>query len=254
MLMFFETNDFALSNISAFTVSRESSVGNSGVRPYHALSFRVSGDAVFSFEDDAVQASSGDIIFVPAYCQYHITTGAEQLFVIHFNTDRPIGNGIKKFSTKSTGIYQKYFEDITKACSIKEAGYEHEGKSILYKIIMNIERELENQKVADHSREIQKAIGYIHQNFTDRTISVQELAKSCSMSETYFRKLFEKHYGCSPLAYINQRRLDYAIELLKTKYYTVAEVSEKCGFSTPYYFSSFVKKKTGHPPIDLIKE
>ena len=74
------------------------------------------------------------------------------------------------------------------------------------------------------------------------------------MSETYFRKLFEKHYGCSPLTYINQRRLDYAIELLKTKYYTVAEVSEKCGFSTPYYFSSFVKKKTGHPPIDLIKE
>ena len=242
MFMFFEINDFALSNISAFTVSRENSVGHSGVRPYHALSFRVSGDAVFSFEDDAVQASSGDIIFVPAYCQYHITTGAEQLFVIHFNTDRPIGNGIKKFSPKSTGIYQKYFEDITKAWSIKEIGYGHEGKSILYKIIMNIERELENQKVADHSHEIQKVLGYIHQNFTDRTISIQELAKSCSMSETYFRKLFEKHCGCSPLTYINQRRLDYAIELLKTKYYTVAEVSEKCGFSTPYYFCTFVIK------------
>lgn len=254
MFMFFETNDFALSNISAFTVSRENSVGHSGVRPYHALSFRVNGNAVFSFETDSVQAGNGDIIFVPAYCQYYTTTGAEQLFVIHFNTDRPIGDGIKKFSPKSTGIYQKYFEDITKAWSIKEIGYEHEGKSILYKIIMNIEREVENQKVADHSHEIQKALGYIHQNFTDRTISIQELAKSCSMSETYFRKLFEKYYGCSPLTYINQRRLDYAIELLKTKYYTVAEVSEKCGFSTPYYFSSFVKKKTGHPPIELVKE
>ena len=98
--MFFKTNDFALSNISAFTVSRGNSVGHSGVRPYHALSFRVSGNAVFSFETDAVQAGSGDIIFVPAYCQYHITTGAEQLFVIHFNTDRPIGDGIKKFSSK----------------------------------------------------------------------------------------------------------------------------------------------------------
>ncbi len=254
MFMFFEINDFALSNISAFTVLRGNSVGHSAVRPYHALSFRVSGDAAFSFGADTVQVSSGDIIFVPAYCQYHITTGAEQLFVIHFNTDRPIGDKIKKFSPKSTGIYQKYFEDITKAWSIKEVGYEHEGKSILYKIIMNIERELENQKTADNSNEIQKALGYIHQNFAHRTISIQELAKSCSMSETYFRKLFEEHCGCSPLTYINQCRLNYAIDLLKTKYYTVAEVSEKCGFSTPYYFSSFVKKKTGRSPIEFIKE
>lgn len=254
MFMFFEINDFELSNISAFAVSWEKNVGHSGLRSYHALSFRINGDAVFSFGANTVQVSSGDIIFVPAYCQYHMTAGAEQLFVIHFNTDRPIGDGIKKFSPKSTGIYQQYFADIAKAWSKKEVGYEHECKSILYKIVLNIERELENQKAANHSNEIQKALGYIHQNFADRTISIQELAKSCSMSETYFRKLFEEHCGCSPLDYINQRRLNYAIDLLKTKYYTVAEVSEKCGFSTPYYFSSFIKKKTGRSPIEFIKE
>lgn len=253
MFMFFKTNDFALSNISAFTVSRENSVGYSGVRPYHALSFRVSGDAVFSFGADTVQVSSGDIIFVPAYCQYHITTGAEQLFVIHFNTDRPIGDGIKKISPKSTGIYQKYFEDITKAWSIKEVGYEHEGKSLLYMLIANIERERLSQKVTDYDSQIQKAIKYIHRNFTKKNISIHELSTMCSMSETYFRKHFAKICGCSPLAYINTLRVEHAVEMLKTKYYTVSEVSDKCGFSTPYYFSNFIKNKTGHSPNDFIK-
>lgn len=135
----------------------------------------------------------------------------------------------------------------------KEIGYEHESKSILYKIITNIERELESQKTDGHNNEFQKVLGYIQQNYSDPTISVQRLAKICLMSETYFRKLFKEYCGCSPLDYINQCRLNYAIDLLKTKYYTVAEVSDKCGFSTPYYFSSFIKKKNGHSPLYFIK-
>ena len=250
--MFFEISDFTLSNVSAFIVSRERSSGDSGVRPYHALSFRKTGDAEFSFNKGSIHAGEGDIVFVPAYCQYHISTGSENLLIIHFNTDKPIANEIKKFSSKSQWVYLELFNKIETICAKKEIGYEHESKSILYKIIMHIEREFESQKADGRNAEIQKILGYIQQNYSDPTLSVQRLAESCFMSETYFRKLFKEYCGCSPLDYINQCRLNYAIDLLKTKYYTVAEVSELCGFSTPYYFSSFIKKKTGYSPIYFI--
>lgn len=117
--MFFETSDFILSNISAFVVSREHSAGNSGVRPYHALSFRKTGNAKFSFNKGTVHVREGEIVFVPAYCQYHITNGSEELLIIHFNTDKPISNEIKKFSSKSQWIYLKLFDEIEKVCAKK---------------------------------------------------------------------------------------------------------------------------------------
>lgn len=252
--MFFETNYFSLSNISAFAVDWNENVGTSGVRPYHALSFRVTGEAEFSCKAQTVHVGSGDIIFVPAYCQYNIIAGTEELFVIHFNTDVTISDSIKKFSTHRPANYRHYFEEIVDVYIKKEVGFEHECKSLLYMVLANMERESNSREENAHDKEIQNAVKYIRRNITQKNISIHELSAMCSMSETYFRKRFAKIYGCSPLTYINNLRSEYAVEMLKTKYYTVSEVSDKCGFSTPYYFSNFIKNKTGHSPISFIKD
>lgn len=251
--MFFKTSDFSVNNISAYELTWKEHEGDSAVRPYHALSFRVVGDAIFTYGQDAVKAVTGDILFVPAYRLYHLATGSERLFVIHFYSDKTLSERIQKFTPQTAGVYRQCFEAITDAWSKKETGYEHECKYLLYKIIMNIEREFDRKALCSHGDEMQKALAYIHANFTDRELSVQKLAGYCSMSETYFRKLFMKTNGCAPLAYINKLRLEYAVQLLETKYYTVGEVSDKCGFSTPYYFSAFIKRKTGHSPVEFIK-
>ena len=80
------------------------------------------------------------------------------------------------------------------------------------------------------------------------------MAKRCNVSETYFRKLFFENYQITPLEYINNLRTEYAIELLESGYYNVTEVAEKCGFGNAYYFSTFIKKRTGHSPKKFIKE
>lgn len=251
--MFFKTIDFMISNISSFNLSWDKNVGNSGKRPFHALSFRITGDAQIATESGNIRAGDGDIVFFPAYHNYYLTSGAERLMVIHFNTDIPISDTIKKFSPRNPAKYSQYFEKCADVYAKKELGFEYECKSLLYMILANIERESRSQETGDGDSEIQKAVKYIHRNFTQKNICIHELAAICSMSETYFRKRFAKIYGCSPLAYINTLRAEYAVEMLKTKYYTVSEVSEKCGFSTPYYFSNFIKKKTGHSPKEFIK-
>ena len=71
------------------------------------------------------------------------------------------------------------------------------------------------------------------------------------MSDTYFRKLFFQNFKTTPLKYINKLKLEYAKELLCSNYYTIEEVSEKCGFENINYFSTFIKKQTGVPPSRL---
>ena len=67
------------------------------------------------------------------------------------------------------------------------------------------------------------------------------------------KKIFEKEFGISPLKYINNLRLHYALELLKSGYYSVASVSLMAGFNDPNYFSSFIKKMTGYSPSYFFK-
>ena len=65
-------------------------------------------------------------------------------------------------------------------------------------------------------------------------------------------EFFVKNYSATPLKYINDLKLNYAKELLRSSYYTVSEVAEKCGFENVYYFSLFMKKRTGKSPSQFL--
>ncbi len=252
--MFFETNDFSISSISAFKFSWGAKIAVSEVRPYHALSFRIKGNAKFIHDEDVVSVKTGDIAFVPAFYNYTLDSGDEEVCVIHFECDTELPRKIKKFTPEATSYYEKRFNELYNVWSKKQLGFEYECKSIFYRIIMHIERDLANNKENLVNSKILRALDYIHENFTDHTLTVEKLARDSDMSETYFRKLFLKNCGFSPLEYINNLRIKYAIELLGSNYYTVSEVSEKCGFSSAYYFSAFIKRETGFPPSKFISK
>ena len=251
--MFFETNDFSISSISAFKFCWGTKVAISSVRPYHALSFRIKGNAKFIHDKDVVSVKTGDIVFVPAFYNYTLDSGDEEVCVIHFECDRKLPQKIKKFTPEATSYYEKQFDELYNVWSKKQLGFEYECKSIFYRIVMHIEKDLANSKTDLTNNKILRTTEYIHENFTDQSLTVEKLANYSNISETYFRKLFLSNYGTTPLDYINKLRLNYAIELLSSGYYTVNEVSEKCGFSTPYYFSAFIKKQTNKSPIQFKK-
>ncbi len=62
------------------------------------------------------------------------------------------------------------------------------------------------------------------------------------------RKLFLKQYKLTPKQYILQMRIQKAKQLLEESPFTVAAISEKCGFSNPYHFSRAFKQRTGLTP------
>lgn len=249
--MFFENDVFSVKIISVLDLTWDNRNDESDERPFHALSFRVVGDSKFYMEDDILDIKSGDIVFVPNYSQYRLETGEEQLYVIHFTADKNLYERIKKFVPENPNYYQRKFSELYSAWTKKQTGYEYECKSIFFKILMRIERELEQKNIYEKHDNFSEAVEYIHEHFTDKNLTVDYLAKFSNMSETYFRRLFAQYFETSPKAFINNLKLQYAIELLESDYYTVAEVADKCGFENVYYFSNFIKKRTGKSPISL---
>ena len=252
--MFFDTNNFNISNISVYHLSWEKSNSfTKKERPFNALSYRIKGNATFTHNTNKTTVKDGDIIFTPSNCNYHINAINEELIVIHFNSNIKLSDDVIKATLTQTNILKNYFLSIYNTYTKKSVGYEYECKSILYKIFSIIDNELNTQQLNEKDI-IEKATNYINENLFSTETNVEYLSRLYSVSQVYFRKLFKKRHGKSVLEYINQLKLDYALELLSSKYYTVNEVSEKCGFLSPYYFSYFIKKHTGNPPSFYIKK
>lgn len=251
--MFFDSTNFNISIISSFEIHRNELNNTSGNRPHHTLSFRLLGNSSFIHEAGNMNVTSGDIVFLPAHFQYKIVSDKEYLFIIHFTSDSILSNTIKKFSVPAQYIeyIRNNFSKFHQIWIKKESGYEYECKSVFYKILTKIEKYSTQAKLTQKNDMFADAVDYIHDNFITENISVEQLSKSCYMSSTYFRKLFIKKFNTTPQKYINKLKLQYAVELLKSGYYSISEVSDICHFQNVYYFSAFIKKETGLPPSKI---
>ena len=83
--------------------------------------------------------------------------------------------------------------------------------------------------------------------------SIAEVAELCHVSPSYFRKLFKKYSGMSPIEYQIRVKISHAKRLLQTNTMRVAEVSDTLGFFDPAYFCKLFKKYTGVSPKDYAK-
>ena len=97
---------------------------------------------------------------------------------------------------------------------------------------------------------IDKAKGIIAQQFADN-LEMDVVARQVRLNYSYFRKMFKKFTGISPLAYVNELRMSRSKELLANTDLTSQQVAYSVGFNTPYYFCLFFKKHTGMSPLEF---
>ncbi|TXK72387.1 bifunctional transcriptional activator/DNA repair enzyme AdaA [Paenibacillus sp. N3.4] len=88
---------------------------------------------------------------------------------------------------------------------------------------------------------------YIDNNYTS-TLTLESLADIGHGSPYHLHRTFKKVTGLTPVAYIQQKRIDKAKELLIYSDKPIAEVGASVGISNTPYFITLFKKKTRHTP------
>lgn len=247
--MFFKTDDVKIEIQSVLKLSWESSHAYAAGRNVEALSLRIKGGADFTHAGVTRHINAGEIIYVPANYDYRIDSGAEELFVIHFKSENCGECDFEVFSPADLQYFIRKFENMYTAWTKRKPGYLYACKADMYKILEHIYIQKNEVDISEDC--IDRAVEYINENYADDELSVDFLAREAGMSDTYFRKLFVKKTGRTPRKYINDIRISCARELLESGYYTVSEVSKKCGFTSPSYFSHCVKRITGKCPAEI---
>jgi len=80
------------------------------------------------------------------------------------------------------------------------------------------------------------------------SMTVGDLAVATGQSESRLRILFKETAGIPLGGYIQNYRINRAMELLKTSRISIADVAEAAGFGSPQAFCRTFKKQTGKTP------
>ncbi|MDR2915937.1 MAG: response regulator [Tannerella sp.] len=102
-----------------------------------------------------------------------------------------------------------------------------------------------------NDRFVKKALEVVRENISNTEFGKDEFASAMNASPSLLYKKMKALMGQSPADFIRVVRFDYALELLRSRKYTVAEVSEMCGFTSASYFSTAFKKHFGKSPIEV---
>ena len=107
--------------------------------------------------------------------------------------------------------------------------------------------ESEGYLPSDLRGKIEPAVAYLNRHFTS-AVTNEELAALTGLSTVYFRKLFTRAFGISPIAYLHELRIRRAKEMLASDYGSLTDLAFSLGYSNIYDFSRDFKKHTGVAP------
>ena len=100
--------------------------------------------------------------------------------------------------------------------------------------------------VAQYSKAAIDMIEFVEKNYVDK-LTLKQAAEHFGYSKQYFCKWCKREIGVAFNEFLNAVRITHARSLLSGGG-SVEEVSEKCGFSDPSYFSKVFKKFVGMTP------
>ena len=100
---------------------------------------------------------------------------------------------------------------------------------------------------------IKKSLIYIEKNLcSDLNLSI--IASNAGFSPNYFHNIFKAATGKTLRIYIEERKIEKSISLLRITDKTLTEIAYECGFSSQSYYSYVFKRKTGLTPREYVKK
>jgi signal transduction histidine kinase/DNA-binding response OmpR family regulator/ligand-binding sensor domain-containing protein len=101
---------------------------------------------------------------------------------------------------------------------------------------------------------LKKAYQLIKDNIDNTEFSIDDFSGAMMVSRSLLYRKIKSLTDLSPIEYLTYIRMRYASNLLKTRQFTIKEISYRSGFSDPRYFSTLFKKHFSKTPSEFISD
>ena len=242
------------------------------------LTLITKGSCIYQIDLIDYEVNEGDLLFIPPLLLHSIRHNetadfCSETYVFHVNflggntTDicstrylTPIINhelSVPYHIPSAHPVYPSLRECFTKITSLyteQPFGYEISLKSFLLQALFLLLQysNPESATVSASSDKLKNVLDYIDLHYAE-ALSISELAELCYFSEYHFMRFFKKHMNMTCIQYINNVRLEKAVELFEHGETSILEVSLSVGFHNLSYFHRAFKAKYHMTPLSFIK-
>lgn len=115
---------------------------------------------------------------------------------------------------------------------------------LLQEVLMKLYLEEDENKSGSSLDNLLKLIG----ETPGKNWTLDEMASICQCSKNQLRLNFLRDTGTTPKKYVDDMKIRYAAELLKSSDMSVVNIAARLGYEDPYHFSRRFKQLTGIAP------
>ncbi|WP_336787901.1 AraC family transcriptional regulator [Paenibacillus sp. MMO-177] len=115
--------------------------------------------------------------------------------------------------------------------------------------LVQTSREVSREISTSSSSLIQRAKDFMKQRYA-QPLTLDQLAGHCGVNKYHLCRLFQKSDQTSPLSYLQDRRMEAAVALLRTTELPVQTIGQLCGFESPSYFGKVFREYMSMTPKD----
>ena len=251
--------------------------GTRALREHHhtecELSLLLAGGGTYVVGEQSYPFATGDVFLFGSNEAHCITEVSETLDLLNFQFEprilwehpeniellglfvtrsKQFSNRIAQNDTRLNALLLQLEQEIAE----KATGFAIEAKSLLFSALIHIMRHYpytDERKTINAQTEatgsLSRAILYINENLESK-LTLREIADAACMTPTYFSAVFKKFNGISPWDYITIKRVERAVEMLRSSTLSKLEIAERCGFSSSSNFYKAFFHVTGKRPGD----
>ena len=233
--------------------------------PFTELFYVVDGKGEFNIQGQRFPVKANDFVIINPQVEHtELSSPDEPLEYIvlgirglSFSNLTPVSEGGHPFSFFNLRDEQKdilrYLNAMVQEATSQSMSYELVCHNLLEILLIKILRhqhfDLEVGKQSKATKDISFIKHYL-ETYYHETIQLEDLASMTHLSRFYISHSFKKEIGMSPMEYLIDIRIKESKILLRTTNYSISQVADIVGFTTPTYFSKQFRKSTGISPTD----
>ena len=233
--------------------------------PFTELFYVVDGKGEFNIQGQRFPVKPNDFVIINPQVEHtELSSPYEPLEYIvlginglSFSNLTPVSEGGHPFSFFNLRDEQKdilrYLNAMVQEATSQSMSYELVCHNLLEILLIKILRhqhfDLEVGKQSKATKDISFIKHYL-ETYYHESIQLEDLASMTHLSRFYISHSFKKEIGMSPMEYLIDIRIKESKILLRTTNYSISQVADIVGFTTPTYFSKQFRKSTGISPTD----
>lgn len=236
----------------------------------HCMIILLEGSKIIHQEDDDININTNEICFLTQnnyFMSERIVENLEYKSLIIYFDDKFIFDFLLKYKIElnSTNRNKIISLDYSKDSLLKSnisLFHEYVDKNLdntflklkVEEILLHslrVNKNLFSSFIYTLSETSQNRIKFILESNIDLIQNLDDMCSITRLSENKLRRYIKKEYNLTPKSWIDKKRFEKAVLMLKNTEKTISEISSDCGYSTVSWFISQFKKQYNQTPKEF---